>query len=169
NVFAAILAGALTWLSLYNHYTARVCFPLVYVAIAAGAIHRRRPLIAVVVQGAVVTGVMVAAYLYLNDGSLRATLWPTMGGDVGNQGETTLREFLARNWDACRKRFWECIDIMFVSGRAGRYGHWGWGPEGGGMLLGPAIVLGGLGVGFALRGMTRDFLPLAVAAVGPAL
>ncbi|HLY38941.1 MAG TPA: hypothetical protein VKU61_12945, partial [Candidatus Binatia bacterium] len=169
NVFAAILAGALTWLSLYNHYTARACFPLLYVAIAAGAVHRRRPLVAIVVQSAVVTAVMVGAYLWLHDGSLRATLWPTMGGDVGNQGETTFRQLVERNWDASRNRFWKCIDIMFVSGRGGRGGRWGWGLDAGGMLLAPAIVLGGLGVGFGLWGMTRNFLPLAVAGVGLAL
>lgn len=168
SIIFAILCGLLTWLSLLNHYQARVCFPLVYVALAAGAARHERAFRTIAVQGALVTLVLAAAYTGLNNGGLRTTFWPTMGGDVGNQGEATLHELIQKHLAPSAVRLWECMKIVFVAYRGSLWG-WGWGLENGGMLLMPAIIFGFVGLAFALVRITRDFLLLAITVLGMAI
>jgi hypothetical protein len=85
SVVFALLAGALTWLCLYNHYQARVCLPLVYVAVFAGATHRPRAVRTVVLQSVVITLVLVAAYVG-NTGGL-----PRCGPSPGASSATKAR------------------------------------------------------------------------------
>jgi len=168
SILLAILGSLLTWLSLLNHYQARACFPLVYVALAAGAVRRERAFRTIAVQGALVTLVLAAVYVGLNKGDVGTMFWPIMGGDVGNQGEATLHELIQKNLAASAVRLRECLNILFVAHRGSLQG-WGWGLEKGGMLLLPAIIFGVVGLAFALVRITRDFLPLAITVLGMAI
>jgi hypothetical protein len=168
NVVFALLAGVLASLCLYTHYQARVCFPLAYVAVLAGAARRPRPLGPIVVQGVVVTAAIVGMLAYLSPGHLLAPIWPNMGGDVGNQGETSVAELVQKNWAPSVARFWECLHLLFVDHRGSR-DEWGWGLERGGMILEVTIALGAIALVASVVQPTRDVLPLAITGLGFAI
>ncbi len=169
NVVYGLLGGLVGWLCLYNHYQARVCLPVLYVAVLAGAVRRPRPFRAIVVQGAVVSLVLACIYAKVAHGGFRGTVWPEMGGDVGNQGEATLRELIEKNLGPSTARLRECLKTMFVAYRGLDKVGWGWGLERGGMLLAPAIVFGLVGLLVSLRRMIRELLPLAITFFGLAI
>jgi hypothetical protein len=170
SLVLAILGALLAWLSLYNHYQARVCLPLIYVAIVSGALRHPRPLRAAAVQALAVTLVLAAAYATLG-GDLRATLWPAMGGEVGNQGEATLGDVIRKNLQPSVVRLRQCARLLVAGRRASMRTQavWGWGLEHGGMLLAPVIVLGLVGFAVSLVRITRHALPLAITLLGLAL
>ena len=183
----AVLAGVLSYLTVYNYEASRVVFALS--PLAAWTVLRDRPRFWWTFTS--FTCIFVATVLLLAStlsmGTLRQTVWPNYGGYAGNMGEKDVVELVRRNYERYADEGLKSLRDYFVLNRYDRGGQrlpmWldsprepsqvGWGAQYGGLVFFPVTLLGLVGaLGILIRRRALDvwhwvlFLGISMPALG---
>jgi hypothetical protein len=169
NLLLALLAGAWSWMSLYDYYLARLAIPLG--AWTVLSFHTRA--VRLRWRGLLVTAYglpFAIAYAVLLPADVFHTFWPAVG--TGDFQSLDLWTAVTAPIEGLPARFADALRLLFVSGRESpRIWSYGLGAQYGGAVLLPVALLGALGLVRVLRHPGRYQLVLALLVVGlvPAL
>lgn len=149
----ALVAGSVTWGSIYSYYLARLAFPLVFVLVITAAMtnrdQRRRAwrLVACVGLG------LVLAYAACRPSGSLQSVWPNYTGYAGHRGERGLADEIRQAVAPARKQLGLTLRAYFRADRM----QWEappalvrWGMQYGGLSLVPVAMFGLLGLGRTL-------------------
>ena len=137
SVLLAVLAGVVSYASLYSYEIARAAIPLAVLAFWAGTRAPVRRNGRFVVLSIVFVVVVLALAATLPPTGIKDTLWPTYAGYAGNQGEKTLSDFVEKNYVRVKTESRRVLNDYFVSSRNSppRPAVWSWGIASGGLTF----------------------------------